>query len=309
MKIDITWAGLTEEQQRRLGIATQLLAAHGLRATVRDWDGTRCDALVVDTADSYGISALSSALRRHIRVLGFGCDGAVAEDGTRLISRGSPTALIARKLIELTAREALVDDTPASPLLVRLADDATWAETTVSLARQGVRLTLSRRDSRVWIDCAEPELDVADGVDLDEWSLSGPAVDEATHPRGQLLRGTLDSFLLTAAQRSRHPLPPFPDGRWALREWPDLGAATQAVECLRVVRALLGSACSARQLADEHGFAPQVVDSSLWAFKAAGLLERDGDDAPAAAAGGHGAAAAMASGLFKRLARRFGLAA
>lgn len=308
MKIDITWAGLSDEQQRRLAMATQLLAAHGLRATVRDWDGTRCDALVVDTADSYGIAALSSALRRHIRVLGFGCDGAVAEDGTRLISRTSPTALIARKLIELTARDALVEDAPTCPVLVRLADDATWAETTVSLARQGARLTLSRRDSRVWIDCAEADLDVAEGVDLDEWSLADATTDEAG-PRGQLLRGTLDSFLLTAAQRSRQPLPPFPGGTWSLREWPDLGAATQAVDCLRVVRALLGSACSARQLADEHGFAPQVVDSSLWAFKAAGLLQRDGDDAAVAPPPTHGAGAAMASGLFKRLARRFGLAA
>jgi hypothetical protein len=54
MRIDLTYAGLTEQMLQRLRLAAQLLASRQIQAFVRAWDGTRCHVLVALTQDGYG---------------------------------------------------------------------------------------------------------------------------------------------------------------------------------------------------------------------------------------------------------------
>ena len=54
MRVDLRFAGLSEQAELRLRLAETLLAALQFQAAVAAWDGTRCDVLVVQPDDAYG---------------------------------------------------------------------------------------------------------------------------------------------------------------------------------------------------------------------------------------------------------------
>lgn len=311
MKLDITWAGLSEDQQRRLGIATQLVAAHRGHVTLRDWDGTRCDALIVDVADGYGRSAMASATRRNINVLGFASDASQPEPPMRVIASSSPAALIAKRLLEITLQadpaEILVADGGSESLLVRLADEALWAEGGVTLAREDASLRLIRIGGIVLGRGEQAVQSANQGIDPALWAI-GQGTDRDAMARVRM-PASLDSVLLATAVREQARLPPFPEGRWSLHEWPDFGAATTQINSLRVVRSLLHAPCSERSLTREAGLDPVTVRASLWALKAAGRLHAAEAPFEPAAPASPVHTPRTESGLFKRLARRFGLSA
>src|SRR5699024_2719350 len=69
--------------------------------------------------------------------------------------------------------------------------------------------------------------------------------DEARHAASI----SLESFLLRAAFAGKESLPPFPDGRYRLETWPDLGTLPSLLSVLRMAQCLVAGAVSPTDLA------------------------------------------------------------
>lgn len=100
-------------------------------------------------------------------------------------------------------------------------------------------------------------------------------------------------------------MPAFPAGHYRLKDWPDVGTAPELVGALKIARPLLRGPASVDEIRVRCGVDAREVNASLWAYRAANLLEMPDSAilAPTSTAQPVGAF----SGVLARIAFRFGL--
>lgn len=307
IRADIAIAALSEQVEQRVRIAALLLAAYRIRAKVRIWDGTRCTLLITDLSDTYGRQAFELAKKRGAPALVF---NATTEDqGPRiaLVADGSPAPVMAHAIRELLGADTAETSENViggpQPALCRLADsefcgrpvDATFNSRTVRIRPE---------EGRVYSPSFSDLLSARDTFSSADWTLSVVATDDAGHHNDSANR-SLEAFLLQSAFHGREQLPEFPEGRYRLKDWPDVGSAPELVGALKIANALLRRPMSANDLRMSCGVTAHDVNASLWAYRAANLLAATGDSvveaAPAPPPTG------TFSGILARIATRFGL--
>jgi hypothetical protein len=335
MRFDVTIAGLNEQLGQRVKLAAQLLAAHKWKVTVRDWDGTRCHALVAPVPDAYGRQAVEVARRRGYGVVVLYSGARPPAENVVAVPADSQAAAIAAALKQVlehataaraTAAGENVDAADAiaprshavgasqqgttiagsQGLLLRLARDESLLGRDVHARLGSRRIALLPSRSRVIANTLSDLLAAREQLLDATWEIAPLATDAAGELPGEVSVG-LDAFLAMGAVKSQNDLPEFPDQVCALRDWPDLGSAPEALGPLRIANCLMRASGTPRDIARKSQVRLSEVSATLWAFKAAGLLL----DANAGARPTPSVAAitrdAPKQGLLQRLAARFGL--
>jgi hypothetical protein len=307
-RVDIATAALGEQAEQRIRLAATLLAAWRIPARVRAWDGTRCTLLVADLGDAYGRQAFARARARQTPVLAFRADAADLGPGVADASEGSPAPALAQTLRDLLAVEATAGiepgETPvatAQPALCRLADPE-FGGRAVDASYNGRRIRIRPDTGRVHAATLSDLLSARDSFASADWTLA--ASDEA--PDGDGVHRSLEAFLLQAAFQGRAQLPDFPAGRYRLKDWPDVGSAPELVGALKIAKALMRAPAGVDDLPRLCGVDARDVHATLWAYRAANLLERP-DAASAAIAPAPVQPIGAFSGMLARIASRFGL--
>jgi hypothetical protein len=300
MNIDLRYAGLPREVERRVRLAASALAAHRVTANASAWDGEQCDAVVLDGADAVGKYVLKLAQQRGIPVLD------VRPRGDSVIESVANIVWLTRSLRELlrTAVSTGVTRADAQPALLRLATDPTLRGVDLEAYQSGTRIWLLPSSGRVVSVAVSDRLRAQGQFGAADWSFQPIPVQPGWHVPGEV-SSSLDAFYLQAAWQLRGSLPPFAAGQYRLREWPDLGTAEDFVGALRLVQVLLRRAADPDELARSSGLAQEEVCACLWAFKASGILSGQAAEVPPAPARHPRPAFA---GLWGRLASHFGLA-
>lgn len=306
IRADISFSALGEQAEQRVRQAGQLLAAYRIRAKIRPWDGTRCDLLVTDLSDAYGRKTYDRARSRGTPVLAFGTDVHATDDGTGIALDNSLAPVLAQSMRELLALDARNDDgdadNDAMPALCRLAGadlkgrgvDATW---------NGRVVCIRPEEGRVYAPTLSDLLSAIDTFCSEDWSLAR-SEDGARPPEDGASR-SLEAFLLQAAFAARDALPRFPEGRYRLSDWPDVGSAPELVDSLKIAKLLLDGGASPADLARTGQVGIADVNATLWAYAAANLLDMPvamPKEAPPPQP------VRAFSGIMARIAQRFGLA-
>lgn len=317
MRIQLRHAGLTDELTQRLHAAMRILADRGIRASIEPWDGTQCDAVVLDTADAYGMHVLDIASARRIAVIAFG-DAAPALPRVQVVAPReeaiaralgelfpAPAAPPARKPAPPATTPAFAPETggDSASALVRLAVEPSLRHVDVEATLAATRVWLLRSRGRVLARHASVLSSARLAFGESGWNLVALDADALRHIEGAH-SVSLDAFLLRSAWSVRRALPPFPDVRLRLAAWPDIGSAPAIVEALQIANSALVARSTPAEIATRSGTSMQDTSACLWAFQAAGLIEREG--AAPVLAGEH-AERRPRSGLLARLASHFGL--
>lgn len=292
MPLELRYAGLDATMEQRLRLATQALAAHRLQARAAAWDGTRCDVVAADPHDAYGRRVLDIARRRGTPVL-------------EIVEALATVARLTRALHDVlskatsSATPAAVSTPQAASPLLRLATDPALRGADVELRRDGAVVWLLSSKSRVVSASVSDRMRACEQLASNDWTVAAIGDRQRMRPPGEIT-ASLDAFLLTGAWSARGSLPAYPDEDVGLRDWPDLGTAGSIAEALVVVQSLQRFRGTPERIAYRHGLARADVDACLWAFQAAGLLDRAAAMSIPVPPPRHG-------GLFSRLAAHFGL--
>lgn len=305
-RADITFSALGEQAEQRVRLAVQLLAAYRIRAKIRAWDGTRCSLLVTDLSDAYGRRTHDLARARGTPVLAFGMDGSEAGDGIGIADDNSLAPALAQRMRELLAPEAR-DDEPdaqpeASPALCRLAGNE-FKGLGVDATCNGRTVRIRPGEGRVYAPTLSDLLSAVDTFCTADWSLTRNDVDG--RPREDGASRSLEAFLLQAAFAARDTLPPFPEGRYRLDCWPDVGSAPELIDSLKIAKRLLDGSASPSELVAACRIDAADVNATLWAYAAANLLDMPIDALPKEEP--QPQTARPFSGIMARIAQRFGL--
>ena len=294
MRVDLRYAGLEPDIERRVQLAANGLAAFQLNVKASPWDGTRCSILVADADDTYGLTVIDVARRRNMNIVAFTRQVDCRETWAAWVEPGSSIASltkILRKVLvagtgddvaDVVGRLApdnvalLMPDTnlASSPGIVRLALDESLRNTNLIATHGGRTLLLKLRSGRVLASSLSDMLFVRDHICDGGWKFV--AMDAARLSAEFEIGASLDSLFLESTLRMQDKLPGFPDGRYWLRDWPDLGQASELVNSLSIVRLLMRGKVSAGQLCKQSGLGANEVSACLWAFCASGLLQRTG---------------------------------
>ena len=310
MNIDLRYTGLMRDVEQRVRLAARSLAAHHIAANAAAWNGDECDVVVVDSSDVLGVRALALARQRGIPVL----DVQAGTDGSnRYIAN---IAWLTKSLLDLmrpqpgdggTGDGALISGSDAAGL-VRLATETRFMNTSIEASYFGTRVWLLPRAGRIVSATVSERLRARDRLGSSGWTFTPIPNDPSWRPAGEV-SASLDAFFLQAAWRIREQLPRYPQGRYRLREWPDLGSASDLVEALRVVLSLLKETRSIAETARASNTSEADVSACLWALKASGILTGEAvGPSRAPEVGSRFPTQRAATGLWSRLAAHFGLA-
>lgn len=305
LRADITFSALCEHAEQRVRLAVQLLAAYRIQARLRPWDGTRCDLLVTDLSDAYGQRTHELARSRGTPVLAFGATIDAANGSLRIATENNLAPALAQSMRELLAPEMRADEevmrTEAMPPLCRLAGNELKGQP-VDAWCNGRIVRIRPAEGRVYAPTLSDLLCGIDTFCSAEWTLA--LSDEGAAPAEDGASRSLEAFLLQAAFASPAALPRFPEGRYRLSDWPDVGTAPELVGSLRIAKRLLDGSASASELAAACRIDAAEVNATLWAYAAANLL-----DMPAMQPREEPAPPATRplAGIVARLAVRFGL--
>ncbi len=305
MLFDIRTAALDDLAEQRVRLAVSLLGAYKLRARVSPWDGTRCHLLVAPITDSYGRQALSRAIGRQTPVIALGDDS----DGlpVEATSPNSPAAALAKAM-----RELLVDQLPqpadgtaaaSQPAICRLAMPPLRGKA-VNARCDGRMLLLRPEVGRVYAASHSDLLAAADSLSGADWEME--VVEHPASTEG-LVSNSIEAFLMRTAYRASERLPDFPEGRYRLEAWPDLGILPSLVGALQIAKLLIGKPMSVKELAaaDYLNADARELNACLWAFAAADLLLDTEPKRPAVVFPSR--QKLVQPGLWSSIARRFGL--
>lgn len=189
----------------------------------------------------------------------------IAADSRALDSRTADATLSSATPLSAFAHSGTTDSA-----LCRLATPA-YESLDIDACRDDIVIRLRPSEGRVYAADADALRNAcARFVDAD-WALAS-ASPESRAAHGEASR-SIEVFFLQAAFLGRDRLPTFPDGRYRMREWPDLGAAPELIGALKVARALIRSPCDAEQLRAACEMDARDVNASLWAYAASRLLE------------------------------------
>ncbi len=307
LRADIATAALSDQAEQRVRIAASLLAAWRVSAKVRGWDGTRCTLLVADIADTYGRQAYVRARSRGTPVLAFNAAPDDCGHGVAGAADGSPAPALAQAMRELLAVEATepteqIDSGGAMPALCRLTESA-YSGRAVDATLNGRRIRIRPQEGRVYAPSLSDLLSARDSFASADWALAPGHADGSADGDGA--SRSLEAFLLQSAHHGRGQLPAFPAGQYRLKDWPDVGTAPELVGALKIARLLLRGPASADEIRARCGVDAREVNASLWAYRAANLLETPGGGTPAPPPAQQPVGAF--SGVLARIAVRFGL--
>lgn len=322
-------AGLPEAFLRRLVLACRVASAQQLILRCEPWDGTRCDLAVVAVTDAYGQRAADLARRRGTPLLGVHAPGQTADTeafplqlsadaitgdvlnallqclawGARADGTGSVKATPAAA--EASAPNHPVHDSLMGALAALEGSGAGWLHAQCS----GIEVFIDREGGRVCAESVDMLKIAAPRAGREGWTARPHSGLQTGAPR-RLASSSLDTFLLTAAMAARSTLPALPALRFQLRQWPDLGGMPEAVDALRVVRAIQSRRLTEAEIRETTGVDEATVRACLHAFRAAGLVRGEPTDATAATPTEVATAAASSrtsSRVLHRLARWVGL--
>lgn len=306
-RADIATAALSDQVEQRIRIAVSLLPAYRITARVRAWDGTRCDLLVTDLSDAYGRQAFELAKKRGTPVLAIGDRPPGIVPDYTIASASSPSQIFAQHMRELLKQHAFLEpvDPVAGgvlPALCRLAEPE-YRGRPVDAVSNGRTIHIRPETGRVYAPTLSDLLAARDSFSSADWELQASTTTNRTHLSDGASR-SLEAFLLQAAFQGRDQLPSFPQGRYQLKDWPDVGTAPEFIGALKVARSLLRTSASARDLQQSCMLGETEVKASLWAYRASNLLlDADSMDHEAQPP----PPTALFSGMLARLASRFGL--
>ncbi len=329
MKVDVTVAGIEPHAFVQVRLAGHLLAAQQWRVVVREWDGTRCDVLIADLDDAYGRQAMALADRRGTPVIALAANEGgeprrtFARDAEALQLAQAIRALLPEKspapasappvdARALAGIPAATDAMRQTNALLRLASEEGLYGIDVRATVAGRTIGLSPAAGRATATSLADLLTARDQLGTAQWQMQAQAAEGETGD----VSISLDAFYVGGALRLREELPPFPDGLYRLRDWPDLGAAPVLVGALRVAHALTRAAHTPRALSEHLQLPLSEVHACLWAFRASGLLLREANaNAPVAPASVSAAVETVApvarerpaSSLLSKIARHFGI--
>ncbi|MCW8194589.1 hypothetical protein F6455_07300 [Proteobacteria bacterium 005FR1] len=302
MKRNVRFAGVSEPIKKRLRLATNLLEAYDLRVAMQEWDGTRCDLLLVQDGDSYGQHAMLSAQRRHIPVLVFTSDLRPDDAGLSWLPESFQLPQLVRTLARLLGSEPSPGRIESTGLLCVAGDQHLRGQNFE--ARLGPHvIRVGAESGRVTANTLSDLLAARERIASGGWSFT---TDRAPGLAGEV-SSSLDVFFIRGALQLADELPRFPAGLYRLRGWPDLGSAPDLVNVLQLAGGLLRRASRAEELASRSRMGIAEVHACLWAFRAANLLiavDERGSHLPHEAPP---APDAHKNGLLARLAARFGL--
>ncbi|KGI77515.1 hypothetical protein [Oleiagrimonas soli] len=303
MRFDIRIAALSQAFEQRLRIAASLLGAYKINMQVDAWNGTRCHLLIAAGDDLYGQKALDIAHRRGTAVLAVGA--AVNDAEYPVIGRDAAAVDIARRMRELLkpttfAPTAKPDD--AATALHALFDGA-WRHRPVDVLLDRRVVYLRPQTGRIFAATHSDLLAIQQALAEDSGEL-GLRAPEALPEHA--ISSSLEAYLLHIAHAANEKLPPYPDGRYHLKAWPDLGSVPALRDAMAVVARLTQGPTSPSELETALNGSPaaSLIRPSLWAFSAAGLLQAD---AVAPQTAPRPVADARKQGIWASIARHFGL--
>lgn len=325
MRVDVRYAGLDQDTERRVRLAALGLAVRGVHATASPWDGTRCDLLVANPADGYGRHVVEIARRRTISVVAIGSSSvdatkgffhvaSTASDGALVDALHAASTKMPRESTRAAERPALRGQVEAfsaassgggeTCALVRLGSDAALARQDVEASIRGRTLWLLPSAGRVLTTSLSDQMGARERLAESGWEFKVLQKRLGMDPPGEI--GTsLDAFYLQGALKRPASLPPVPAERYVLRMWPDLGAAPDLIDALKVVRALQRNDATPAEMSESTSLPLPIVSACLWAFLASGAVAKNTEDPampsfapPQARSNG---------GLISRIAARFGL--
>lgn len=308
-------AGLDLLHHTRLKLACSLLLSERMDVSVRAWDGTPADLLVVhvDHPDSRGVLADAHAAgmatlrvsRRATQTLdGLLPHGATVRDFNQQVRHLLATAPATP--VHETRSDAA---TAATPLLLQLADDAGPAQLHL-LQRGAMWLLLDRHTRSIALPAQATLADVCAQLDATSWSAQVMEPADFQHQYAYRLpqRQSLEALYFALAQHRPELLPAAP-ASLQLRHWPDLTAAEVPSAWLPAIARLHAGACNLDTLA-QHCRLPRATMASLFsAASACGLALSPESALPSVRQPtlGAGRAAPGDTPFLLRLARRFGL--
>ena len=333
MRVEVRYAALDADMERRVRFAVNGLAAQRVRAVAEPWDGTRCNLLVADVDDSYGMSAVDLARRRDTPIIGITSNPDRSDNWALWLGRDATVVKLTRALVAAlnlptpaaegnggaasprppgtTTQTLRLEDVELRSALARLAFGKGIAGENVLARHSGRNYRILPRNGRLLTTSASELLAVRDRLCDDGWDLRpGDAPPEVTAAFEHAI--SLDAVCLDAAMRARARLPDFPQGTCWLCDWPDLGQVPELTGALRVARHLLRGKSGLDDAVAPTGLPRDEVNACLWAFAASGLLQHAGSAQAMQPLATQATAPERSAGftrLFKKLAGHFGLAA
>jgi hypothetical protein len=284
MPLDIRYAGLEADVERRVQFAVNGLAAHKIDARARPWDGTRCDMLVTDADDTYGRVAIDRARRRDTTILAFTNHLPRTETWALWLRRDSTVSNLTRAIADATVPLATAAAAPAAILATPTAKDVRTRSGLVHLAtKQGMsaaNAVLTLRDKKLLAHCDSGRLYATSHADIlmasellagYEWTFESTSGNSVSSDMRHST--SLDSIYVQTALRRRDNLPAFPLKDIWLCDWPDLGQIPECVNALHIVNVMLRGKTDAEKISLVTGAPMDQVNACLWAFAASGLLQ------------------------------------
>lgn len=335
MRAIVRHAGLNQDQEQRVRAAAAALAAHNIDARTSPWDGTRCDLVLVHGDDVYGQHVMGIARRRGVDVLALSVSRTEQEPGVQWIREDISAEAIAQRLLALMLGRSAAETTPnasalvagaplvtapavekpavpeapvaqaADAALLRLADDPALAGRDIEARVAGRTVFLLPSTGRVLTATLSDQFATRDRLCEGGWQFRLVRKGQIDASRFEF-SGSLEAYLLQGALHHARQLPPFPTQPCSLSDWPDLGSTPEAINALRVVQSLQSRVRTPGMIANECGLDAAYVSACLWAFAAAGLLQRRAQ-MPDAAAAPASPPEKPVRGVFARLAAHFGL--
>jgi hypothetical protein len=308
IRADIATSALNEQVEQRVRIAASLLPAYMIRANVRPWDGTRCDLLITDLSDGYGRNTFALARKRGTPVLVVSDVGLESISDVPFVPANSPAPAYAQFMRELLSKEEHSETSTTNvsgeiPALCRLAERE-FRGRPVDATLNGRSIRIRPDEGRVYATSLSDLLSARDSFISSPWELQVANTAGKNHFKDGANR-SLEAFLLQSAYLGRQHLPTFPEGRFQLKDWPDVGSAPEFIGALKVARRLMRAPASASELRSACNMDETDIRASLWAYQASNLLSipNGKDDAARPPA----QPAAPFSGILARIASRFGL--
>jgi hypothetical protein len=316
VRYDIRFAALAADAERRVRLAVRALAMPSVETSLEPWQGSGCTAVVVDSLDGYGRHVMDVATRRGVAVLALG-DANAASDRSSFANLPTDASIASiaqalKGLLGLASTSEARRPAPRDPErseagdaggLIQLARSDAWRESDLE-ARFGPRtIYLARADGRAIAHTLSDLIEARNQLCQGDWQFREVAPGAAADA-GAEVSTSLDTLLVQAALRGESQLPPFPAVACTLAHWPDLGAATDALDAMRLAAPMLRRACTPKELALLTGLEESRVHACLWAFEAAGSLRRtqSASESPPAAR-----TMAPQRSLWSRFASHFGL--
>lgn len=271
MRIDFRIAGLSGNIESRARLTAQLIAAAGFEALVSQWDGTRCQILVADADDAYGMRCLEQAARRSISTLALSASGEAGPENASKLPATSPAATLAKQVIALlqgknhVARQQAEDNS-----LTMLALVPALASGMVTAQHGHHHILINRLTSRVYASSEAELLAAQSGFSLSNWDFSTISHDKDMHEYAHSM--SLDAFCVLAAMQNIGNFPEFPMQPHQLTDWPDIAHATEIPNIFRLIRLLQKSPVTGNTALQQGGVDEQEGLALLWALKASGVL-------------------------------------